>query len=65
MKWKNKKVMKLVGGLFGNHTETCRAVNRNADVLIECCQKIEELETKINKLEQMITEKSEEKKNEN
>lgn len=50
MKWKNKKVMKMSGGLFRNHTEMCRAINRNAEVLIECCNKIEELSKEIDKL---------------
>lgn len=50
MIWKNRKVIKMSGGLFGNHTEMCRAINRNAEVLIECCNKIEELSKEIDKL---------------
>lgn len=50
MKWKNRKVIKMSCGLFGNHTEMCRAINRNAEVLIECCNKIEELSKEIDKL---------------
>ena len=46
-KWKHTKIMKLCGGLFGNHTEICRAINVNADALQECCQKVKALEEKV------------------
>lgn len=52
MKWKNHKIIVLQGGLFGNHTETCRAINRNAEVLKEACKHIKYLEEKIKDLEQ-------------
>lgn len=50
MKWKNKTVIKLDCGLFGSAKENSRAINKNADVLIECCNKIEELSKEIDKL---------------
>lgn len=53
MKWKNHKIIILQGGLFGNHTETCRAINRNAEVLKEACNHIKHLEEKIEELEQL------------
>jgi hypothetical protein len=40
------------GGLFGNHTEMCRAINVNADVLQECCQKIKFLEEQLEQLKE-------------
>lgn len=50
MKWKNRTAIKMSGGMFGNSTEMCRAINKNADVLIECCNKIEELSKDIERL---------------
>ena len=50
MKWKNRTAIKMSGGMFGNSTEMCRAINKNADVLIECCNKIEELSKDIEQL---------------
>lgn len=47
MKWKHHKIIKMSDGLFGNHTETCRAINVNADVLKECCNHIKCLEEKV------------------
>ena len=56
MKWKNHKIIVLQGGLFGNHTEACRAINRNADVLREACQHIKYLEEKVQTLEEQLKE---------
>ena len=51
MKWKNKIVQKLTGGsLSGNLTRVSIAVNKNADVLIEAVQKIDELSEEIEQL---------------
>lgn len=56
MKWKNRTAIKMSGGMFGNSTEMCRAINKNADVLIECCNKIEELSKDIERLKAGGTE---------
>lgn len=51
MKWKNKKVIELSGGsLSGNLVTVAMAVNRNAEVLKEAVQKIEELSNEIERL---------------
>ena len=50
-KWENTRIGKLTGGLFGNHNEMCRIINVNADVLQECCQRVRELEEKVEQLE--------------
>ena len=51
MKWKLTRIVKMTSGLFGNHTEMCWAINRNADLLMECCNHVKELEKKIEELE--------------
>ena len=52
MEWKHKKVIKLSGLTFSsNLREVIMAVNKNADVLKESVQKIEELNKRINILE--------------
>lgn len=52
MEWKHKKVIKLSGLTFSsNLREVMMAVNKNADVLKESVQKIEELNERINILE--------------
>ena len=52
MEWKHKKVIKLSGLTFSsNLREVIMAVNKNADVLKESVQKIEELNERINILE--------------
>lgn len=53
MKWKHTKIIKMCDGLFGNHTETCRAININADVLQECCNHVKCLEEKIEILQEL------------
>ena len=51
MKWKNKKVQILTGGsLSGNLVRVAIAVNKNAEVLKEAVQKIEELSEEIEQL---------------
>ena len=51
MKWKNKRVQTLTGGsLSGNLVRVAIAVNKNAEVLIEAVQKIEELSEEIEQL---------------
>lgn len=50
-KWKNTRIGKLTCGLFGNHNEMCRIININSDVLQECCQRVRELEEKVEQLE--------------
>ena len=51
MKWKNKKVQILTGGsLSGNLVRVAIAVNKNAEVLREAIQKIEELSEEIEQL---------------
>lgn len=50
-KWKNNRIGKLTGGLFGNHNEMCRIININSDVLQECCKRVRELEEKVEQLE--------------
>ena len=51
MKWKNKIVQTLTGGsLSGNLVRVAIAVNKNAEVLIEAVQKIEELSEEIEQL---------------
>lgn len=48
MKWKNKKVQILTGSsLSGNLARVEIAVNKNAEVLREAIQKIEELSEEI------------------
>ena len=49
-KWENTRIGKLTGGLFRNHNEMCRIINVNADVLQECCQRVRELEEKVEQL---------------
>ena len=51
MKWKNKGVQILTGGsLSGNLVRVAIAVNKNAEVLREAVQKIEELSEEIEQL---------------
>ena len=51
MKWKNKVVQILTGGsLSGNLVRVAIAVNKNAEVLKEAVQKIEELSEEIERL---------------
>lgn len=51
MKMKNHKVIKLSGGsLSGNLVTVARTVNINADVLIELCNKVSDLEKEIKQL---------------
>ena len=51
MKWKNKRVQILTGGsLSGNLVRVAIAVNKNAEVLREAVQKIEELSEEIEQL---------------
>lgn len=51
MKWKNKRVQILTGGsLSGNLVRVAIAVNKNAEVLREAIQKIEELSEEIEQL---------------
>ena len=51
MKWKNKRVQILTGGsLNGNLVRVAIAVNKNAEVLREAVQKIEELSEEIEQL---------------
>ena len=51
MKWKNKKVQILTGGsLSGNLVRVAIAVNKNAELLREAVQKIEELSEEIEQL---------------
>lgn len=42
----------MSGGLFGNHTETCRAINVNAEALQECCNHVKRLEEKLEILQE-------------
>lgn len=42
--------MKIADGLFGNKVVMKIAINKNADVLIECCNKIEQLSKEIEQL---------------
>ena len=51
MKWKNKRIQILTGGsLSGNLVRVAIAVNKNAEVLKEAVQKIEELSEEIEQL---------------
>ena len=51
MKWKNKRIQILTGGsLSGNLVRVAIAVNKNAEVLKEAVQKIEELSKEIEQL---------------
>ena len=51
VKWKNKKVQTLTGGsLSGNLVRVAIAVNKNAELLREAVQKIEELSEEIEQL---------------
>ena len=51
MKEKNHKVSKLSGGsLSGNLVTVARTVNKNADVLIELCNKVADLEKELEQL---------------
>ena len=53
MKWKNKRVQILTGGsLSGNLVRVAIAVNKNAEVLREAIQKIEELSEEIEQLKE-------------
>ena len=60
MNWKNRKIIKLSGGTFNsNLREVAVAVNINADVLQEACNKIEELQKEIEFIKG-VTEKGQE-----
>lgn len=50
MKWKNREVMKMADGLSEDKAIVNRTINKNADVLIECCNKIEQLSKEIEQL---------------
>lgn len=51
MKWKNKSVSTLTGGsLSGNLVMVAIVVNKNAELLKEAVQKIEELSEEIERL---------------
>ena len=53
MKWKNKGVQILTGGsLSGNLVRVAIAVNKNAELLREAVQKIEELSEEIERLKE-------------
>ena len=53
MKWKNKRVQTLTGGsLSGNLVRVAIAVNKNAELLRESVQKIEELSEEIERLKE-------------
>ena len=53
MKWKNKRVQTLTGGsLSGNLVRVAIAVNKNAELLREAVQKIEELSEEIERLKE-------------
>ena len=55
MKWKNKRVQILTGGsLSGNLVRVAIAVNKNAEVLREAVQKIEELSDEIEQLKEGV-----------
>lgn len=55
MKWKNKGVQILTGGsLSGNLVRIAIAVNKNAEVLREAVQKIEELSAEIDRLKETM-----------
>ncbi len=57
MKWKYKTIKELNGGsLSSNLVSVARAVNHNAYLLKEAVQKIEELNEKIDTLENRIDE---------
>ena len=57
MKWKNKRVQILTGGsLSGNLVRVAIVVNKNAEVLREAIQKIEELSDEIEQLKAGETE---------
>ena len=56
MKWKNKGVQILTGGsLSGNLVRVAIAVNKNAEVLKEAVQKIEELSAEIDRLKEIMS----------
>ena len=56
MKWKNKRVQILTGGsLSGNLVRVAIAVNKNAEVLKEAVQKIEELSAEIDRLKETMS----------
>ena len=56
MKWKNKEVQILTGGsLSGNLVRVAIAVNKNAEVLKEAVQKIEELSAEIDRLKEIMS----------
>ena len=56
MKWKNKGVQILTGGsLSGNLVRVAIAVNKNAEVLKEAVQKIEELSAEIDRLKETMS----------
>ena len=53
MKWKKKRVQTLTGGsLSGNLVRVAIAVNKNAELLREAVQKIEELSEEIERLKE-------------
>ena len=57
MKWKNKGVQILTGGsLSGNLVRVAIAVNKNAKVLREAIQKIDELSDEIEQLKAGVKE---------
>ena len=57
MKWKYKTIQELTGGsLSSNMVRVARVVNHNAYLLKEAVQKIEELNGRINTLENRIDE---------
>ena len=57
MKWKYKTIQELSGGsLSSNLVSVARVVNHNAYLLKEAVQKIEELNERINTLENRIDE---------
>ena len=56
MKWKNKGIQILTGGsLSGNLVRVAIAVNKNAEVLRESVQKIEELSAEIDRLKETMS----------
>lgn len=57
MKWKYKTIQELIGGsLSSNMVQVARVVNHNAYLLKEAVQKIEELNKRIDTLENRIDE---------
>lgn len=53
--WKHRKIELLSGGsLSSNLVVVARASNRNAEVLKECCNKVDDLEKRNQELEERI-----------